>query len=232
MYRRLSLLGAFGFIAAYLLYDNLWLSIAGSLVFALYGIINKHEYIKAAKRRIRACFLDFLICLEPLLKTCGTFSGAFTEAVADYGRFHGKDDISRILGSAANEFMINKPTGEILWRLASKLDIDDARLFAGSMAICESTGGDAVEIIERTTELLVGNTRLICDINTSLSGKLFEQKVITAMPFILLGMFRAVSSSYLEPLYTTAYGRIIMTAAGTLFLAQWSLGKKIADIRF
>ena len=231
MHKRIFVLSILGFAAAYLLYDKLWVSIIGSVIFALYGILDRRDYIKSLKRKTRDNFLDFLMCLEPLLKTSGTFSGAFTEAVADYIKFHGNNDISRILVAATTEFRLNKPTGEILGKIAGRLDIEDARMFAGSMAICELTGGNAVEITEKTTELIIGKTRILCDINTSLSGRIFEQKIITAMPFILLGIFRMASGTYLETLYTTDQGRMIMTAAGLMFITQWFIGKKIADIR-
>ncbi len=231
MVKRIGINGTIGFIAAYLLYKNIYVSIFAMLVFVLYGVLEKKDFIKNRKERTRAKFLDFLMCLEPLLKTHGTFCGAFSEAVIDYKRFHGKDELSIYLDSAANDFKMNMPTVEILGKMADKLDIEDAYIFAGSMVVCESTGGKAVEITEKTTEILVGKTRLLCEINTLLSGKVFEQKIITAMPFAMLCILSVSARSYLAPMYTTAAGRIVMTAAGVLFLFQWYIGRKITDIK-
>lgn len=214
----------------YMLYKSIWVSAGGMIAFALYGFLNKRELEKIRDKRIQSRFMDFLLCLEPLLKTSGTFSGAFSEAVLDYKRFHGSDEVSKHLDAAVNDFRMNSGTAEVLGTLAEKLGIEDAGAFAGSMAVCESTGGNAVEVTARTTELLVGRIRIMCDISTVLSGKIFEQKIITLMPFFLLGLLAAAAGSYLEPLYTTGAGRIIMTSAGGLFLIQWLIGKKISDI--
>lgn len=230
MIKRMIVSGICGMCIFYMLYKNIWISLCGMIVFALYGGLNKRNFEKTRKRRIQMRFMDFLLCLEPLLKTSGTFSGAFCEAVLDYKRFHGNDEVSKYLEKAVNEFRMNSSTSEVLGELAEKLNIEDARAFAGSMDVCESTGGNAVEVTTRTTELLVGRIRILCDINTVLSGKIFEQKVITMMPFILLGLLAAAAGSYLEPLYASAAGRVVMTAAGFLFLAQWIIGKKISDI--
>ena len=230
MIKKIVFSGICGFCMLYMLYKNIWISSGGMIAFALFGVLNKREFEKERLKRIQARFMDFLLCLEPLLKTSGTFSGAFSEAVLDYKRFHGNDEVSKCLENAVNDFRMNSGTSEVLGALAEKLNIEDARAFAGSMAVCESTGGNAVEVTGRTTELLVGRIRILCDINTVLSGKIFEQKIITLMPFLLLGILASAAGSYLEPLYTSGTGRIVMTAAGLLFLTQWLIGKKISDI--
>jgi len=231
MIKRVGVMGAIGFITAYLLFRNIWISMCGMLVFVVYGVLDKRDYIKNRNEKMQSRFLDFLMCLEPLLKTQGTFYGAFSEAAADYRRFHGKDDVSIFIDSAVNEFRLNMPTAEILGKMAERLNIEDARIFAGSMAVCESTGGNAVEVTGKTTELLVGKARILCDINTLLSGKALERKIITIMPFVLLAVLSVSSGSYLEPLYSTAAGRIIMIAAGALFILQWFVGRKFMDVK-
>lgn len=231
MYKKTCVNGILGFFTTYLLYKSLWVSLAGMIIFILYGLIDKKSIEEDRVKKIQAAFLDYLMCLEPLLKTSGTFCKAFSEAVSDYKRFHGTDELSVYLDAAVNDFMMNSSTSEILKRMADKLDIEDAYSFAQSMSVCEITGGNAVEITEKTTELLVGKIRILCEINTVLSGKVLEQKIITMMPFILLGLFTISAKSYLEPLYSTSEGKIVMSIAGVLFLTQWLVGKRITSIK-
>ncbi len=231
MVKRICMTGILGFCSVYLLYKNVWISMVGMLIFVLYGVMNKKGLEEDRNKRIQAKFLDFLMCLEPLLKNSGTFCMAFSEAVSDYKRFHGGDELSFYLDAAVNDFMINISTSDVLIGMAKKMQLEDAYAFAKSMTICELTGGNAVEVTERTTELLVEKIRILCDINTNLSGKVFEQKIITIMPFMLLGLFAVTAKSYLEPLYNTFEGKIVMTIAGVLFLGQWFIGEKITSIK-
>lgn len=231
MLKRASVLGIIGFASTYLLYRNIWVSAGGAFAFILYAVLDRKHHLKYREEKIQACFLDFLMCIEPLLKTYGTFSQSFSEAAKDYKRFHGNDYLSICLDSAVNEFKLNLPTAQILEKIATRLDIEDARIFAGSMAVCESTGGNAVEITASTTELLVGRTRVVCDVKTMISGKVLEQKIITVMPFMLLGVLSVSSGSYLEPLYSTLEGRLIMSVAAFLFILQWFIGKRLTDIK-
>jgi len=230
MAKRIILAGLLGAAAIYMLYKNIWASLIGSAVFIAYVIWDRKSIKENKNKKLQTRFLDFLMCLEPLLKTSGTFFQAFREAALDYRRFHGKDYISACLDAAVNDFRMNIPTSEALGKMAEKLDFEDARAFADSMTVCETTGGNPVEITGRTTELLVAKIRIVNDINTVLSGKIFECRIITLMPFVLLGLFSLVSDSYLEPLYSSMIGRVIMTVAGALFLLQWLLGKKLVNI--
>lgn len=230
MIKKLCILGPAGFAATYMFYRSIWISFMGMAVFIIYGLLDKKNVKINRDRKMKTRFLDFLMCLEPLLKTSGTFSHAFTEAVTDYKRFHGKDEMCFYLDSAVNDFRINKLTSDVLESMAEKMDLEDARTFSGSMAVCEATGGNAVEVTSRTTELLVAKMRILCDIDTVLSGKVFEQKIITLMPFALIGLFTASAESYLEPLFSTIPGRIVMSAAGLLFLIQWFIGRKLMYI--
>lgn len=231
MIRRMGLYAAAGIISAYLLYRNIWVSAAAMVIFSGYAFLSRKNSKTEVIRKVRERFLDFLMCLEPLLKSSETFSRAFTEAAADYRRFHGKDKLSKYLAAASNDFHLNKPTHEILISLAEKTEIEEARTFAQSISICESTGGNAVEITGRTTGLLIWKMRILCDINTMLSGRKFEQKVITVMPFLLLTLFFFTQESYLEPLYSCPEGRMVMSVAAALFLGQWIIGRRLMEIR-
>ena len=231
MFKKICIIGIFGFFSVYMLYKNIWLSMVGMIIFIIYGVMDKRSRKEERSKKIQAKFLDFLMCLEPLLKTSGTFCMAFSEAVSDYKRFHGADELSLYLDAAVKDFMINISTSDVLIGMAKKLNLEDAYSFAGSMVVCELTGGNAVEVTERTTELLVGKIRIMGDINTILTGKVFEQKIITLMPFALLGLFSVSAKSYLEPLYNSAVGKTVMTIAGALFLIQWFIGEKITSIK-
>ncbi len=217
-------------IAIYFLFKNIPICLIGGVVFSLISLLDKKERKKSRTLTMQVCFFDFMICLEPLLRAAGTFPSAFKEAVLDYMRFHGEDEFSKYIRSAVNEFKINRPTTKVLLDLAQKIDIEDAHIFASSMAICEETGGNAIDVTQSTVDILVGKMKVQSDIQTGLSGRIFEQKVITMMPFLLLGLFSIVADAYLEPLYTSVAGRVVMAFAGAIFLLQWLIGKKIINI--
>lgn len=223
--------GGIGFASVYLMYRSIAVSVIGAVVFTAFSLMDKKTIKTERDIIITNRFLDFLICLEPLLKSSHTFSHSFTEAVSDYVKIHGKDLIYVLLQNAAREFGMNSSTSVVLKKMAVGMDIEDAYLFAGSISACEETGGNIVEVTKKTSDLLSGKIYIKRDINVIVSGKKFEQKIISAMPFLLLLIFSLSSHSYLEPMYETTAGRLAMSAAGFLFLAEWYLSKKITEIR-
>ena len=223
--------GIIGFAAGYVMYKSIIMSFTGMALFVLFSFLNRQESVKLKKQLMTERFLVFLTYLEPLLMTSGTFSRFFTEAVSDYRQIHGKDELYAILYSAVNGFRLNLSTSTVLADMAVRLNVEDAYLFAGSVSICESAGGNLIAVTRKTADLLGGKIKIIREINIILSGKRMEQKIITIMPLFLIGLLSIVSESYLAPIYETTAGRVVMSAAGLLFLAEWVLCKKITGIK-
>ncbi|MFO7611116.1 MAG: hypothetical protein R6W99_01325 [Clostridia bacterium] len=230
MLRKHLLRGAAGFSSLYVLYKNIPAAMVGAVVFILFGILDKKENKKARDADLTDRFLDFLICLEPVLNSSAAFPGLFAEAVADYKGIHGGDSMCRYLEDAVKGFRMNYITSDVLYEMARNIDIEDAQLFAASISVCERNGGNLVEITRRTTGILSGKIHIKRNIEVIISGRKFEQKVITAMPIALVMVFSMTAGSYLAPLYSSFAGRIAMSTAGLMFLAQWYFCRKVADI--
>ncbi|MBN2558528.1 MAG: hypothetical protein JXB33_07235 [Clostridia bacterium] len=230
MLRKHLIRGAVGFSSLYVLYKSIPVSMAGAVVFVLFGILDKKEHKKARDADLTDRFLDFLICLEPVLNSSGAFPGLFAEAAADYRGIHGGDSMCKYLEDAVKGFRMNNATSDVLYEMACGIDIEDAHMFAASISACERNGGNLVEITRRTTGILSGKIHIKRNIEVMISGRRFEQKVITAMPIALVMVFSVTAGSYLAPLYSSFAGRLAMSAAGLMFLAQWYFCKRIAEI--
>jgi tight adherence protein B len=54
--------------------------------------------------------------------------------------------------------------------------------------------------------------------------------IVSIMPAVILVLLTAGAESYMEPLYETVAGRLVMTAAGAIFGLSWYTGKKITSL--
>ncbi|MBN7772678.1 type II secretion system F family protein [Clostridium aminobutyricum] len=109
-------------------------------------------------------------------------------------------------GSRANE-------DQLLKDFAYRSGIEEIINFADVYAICRTTGGDVGQVVLKASEILMDKMSIEKDMRTLTSQKKFEAKIITLMPFILIIFLNLVSPDYLESMYQTLAGRIIMTAA-------------------
>jgi tight adherence protein B len=212
------------------MYGCVPVSFAIGAVFLLIPALNSKVGGRAAKKETAEAFLDFLICLMPVLEASRTFPDAFKKAVLDYERIHGKNHFHGIAASTSMKFDINISSRDAMREFAAKADIEDAYIFAQSIAVCEETGGDIKRVTGRTIRILTGKMRTEQKIGVLFAGKIVERKIVTAAPFILMVVLRLTGESYLEPLYSTTMGRVVMTFAGILLAAEWYLGGKVMEI--
>jgi len=70
------------------------------------------------------------------------------------------------------------------------------------------------------------------DIKVFISQKSFEGKIIAALPLIILMFLRLVSPEYLEPLYQTQSGNILMMMAIICMIIAYKYSEKLTDTSF
>ena len=126
----------------------------------------------------------------------------------------------------------NKESDKVLLRdLAVRSGSEDISDFVQVYITCRNMGGNLEKIIGHTTEILTDKMNIDRVIRTITSQKKVEGRLISAMPLIMLLMLNIFSFSYIEPLYTTLLGRILMTGALAASVYGVYLMEKIADIR-
>ena len=91
-------------------------------------------------------------------------------------------------------------------------------------------GGDLAKIIEHATNVITDKMTIEREIRVITNQKKMEGRLISLMPFVMLLAMNFLSYSYVEPLYTTIAGRIIMTAALVTIGAGIYLMEKLSSV--
>ena len=68
------------------------------------------------------------------------------------------------------------------------------------------------------------------EINGIISGKKYEQNIMMIVPPVILLYLRFAAYSFIDVLYTTLSGRMVMTVCLIFYIAAFVLGNKICDI--
>jgi tight adherence protein B len=135
-------------------------------------------------------------------------------------------EIDAILRKAS----MNESIESALADLASRSGIEDIESFCDVMSICRKTGGNLVEIVKNTTNILGDKLEIKGEIDILLAQRRFEKKVLNVMPIALILVLSAAAGEYIEPVFTTMIGRAVMSAAIALILLSWAVSAKIMDI--
>lgn len=219
---------------SYLFYDSLIFSLIVSAGGLIYPRFKKKSLAEKRKNELNLQFKEAIASLASSLAAGQSIENAFKEVLKDLKLLY-PDEETYII----KEFdLITRriANGEIVERamddFANRSDIEDIRNFADVFITCKRTGGDLVEIIKRTADIIADKVEIQQDIRVLVSQKKFESKIMAVAPIGMLLFLRTSSPDYVEPLYGFGTpGPIIMTVALTCVVLSLLIGQKLMNIK-
>ena len=99
-----------------------------------------------------------------------------------------------------------------LWNnLAKRSDIEDIRDFASVFSACRDAGGNLVAAVDRASNLIIDKINIENEMRLMFSQKKMEGHMMGLMPIVMILFLRLSSPSYLDVMYESLVGRILMT---------------------
>ncbi len=232
--KKLFYLAGYGciFLVAYLFYHSIILSAAcGCLVRFLQPYVEKH----LAEKRMNLLtvqFKDLLYSLSASVAAGRQMGEALVEAEENLSiMYESGEPIMKELRYIRINLVENKESDKVLLKdLAARSRNEDINNFVQVYATCRSMGGDLEKIIGHTSEILTDKMAIEREIKVITAQKKMEGRIISLMPLVMLLMMNLLSYSYIEPLYQTAGGRIIMTGALAGVAYGMYLMEKLSEI--
>ncbi len=97
--------------------------------------------------------------------------------------------------------------------LSQRVPLEDIRDFVDVYIFCKKTGGNVGKVISSSSQIITEKITIEREIIALMSQKKFEGQIIIGMPIVTILFLNIFSPDYLELLYTTIQGRLIMTAS-------------------
>jgi len=211
-YYSISLSAAFA--VSYVFYDNIVFSILLSLI--LTCILKKHymTYLKNKRREfLKNQFIELLQSLSASISAGRQMGEALAEGLSVMKSSYSSDSPLVI----ELEFMVKsikesrEEEEQLLKNFAKRVKVTDISSFVEVYAICRETGGDMEKAIVKTSQIIMEKLSIEKEMKVLSAQKKFEGKLISIMPILVIIFLRVTSPSYLEPLYSTLAGKIIMS---------------------
>lgn len=198
----------------------------------LYAPRMLRNYLKKRRREtLKLYFKQTLFSLSSSLSAGRSVENAFREAVDDLRMLDpdGGGDMIAELNIICARMEIGQPVEEALLDFAGRADIEDIGRFADVFAVCKRTGGDLVEIVRRTSNVITEKMDIQQEIAVSVAQKRFEAKALLASPLAMILFMSLTAGDYMDPMYSGA-GRVISTAALAALAGCYYWISKIMDI--
>lgn len=220
------------FIVGQIFYGSIGFSaICGLSVFLF--LDQYKSYLNTKKIRVmRNQFGDLLYSLSASVATGRQLSSALKEAHTNLSYVYKSNTPLMIeLKYLTRSIAENRNSEEMLLsEFAKRSGVEDIRNFVNVYLSCRETGGDMNQVIANASEILMQKMSIEREIRVMTSQKKFEGKIISAMPVLIIMFLNLASPGYLENLYCTISGRLVMTVALIGILTAYKLTEKITNI--
>ncbi|MNN51498.1 hypothetical protein D3C81_1661350 [compost metagenome] len=123
-----------------------------------------------------------------------------------------------------------QPVEEALLDFSRRAALEDIDNFADVFTTCKRSGGDLVEVVRRTSNLIGEKLEISQEIGVMIAQKRFEAKAMLAAPILFLLFMQMTSPDYMLPLHQ-GVGLLISGLALLLYAVCAWLMLKIIDIR-
>lgn len=223
----------FLFAVGIVFFSNFFLGLILASASVYYPKYKVRELIKKQKHELNLQFRDALYSLSTALNAGVSLENCFRAALKDLRVIYHEDDtyILKELLLICRRLEINESIEACLKDLAERSGLEDIHNFAETITICKRCGGSLVEVIKNTSNIIRDKIDICNEIELSLTKQKYEHKVLNVMPMIFIGLMKFGGSGYMDPLYSSVKGYLIMTAALMIIAGSWVISRKILDIR-
>jgi len=221
------------YIVAFIFYQNFYISMAVSFASLLYPRIRNKEIIEKRKKELNLQFKDMLYSLSSSLSAGKSVESSFKEVLKDLSIIYPDTNafIIREVEYIVRKIEMNETIESALQDFAERSHLEDVENFVNVFKTSKRAGGNIVEIIKNTSNIISDKIEVKEEIDTLLSSRKFEQKVLTLMPVFLILFLSTSSKDYMYPIFNTIAGRLVMTVALILIVIAYFISKKIMNIK-
>ena len=192
---------------------------------------RRTELNRQRSRKILSEFTTGMQMVNASLQAGYAMENAFREATAELRKIYPEDSfIMTEFRYILTQLGLNVPVESLLMDLGRRTHIEDIIHLAEVFQTAKRTGGDMIGIIRGAVTSIQAKAETREEIETNLSGKVSEQKIMSAAPLAIIAYTSLTSPGFLDVCYNSTLGILIMTGALAVYAAAYLWGKKIMQI--
>lgn len=159
-----------------------------------------------------------------------SLENAFAETLSEMRTLYGSEHrIVRALETLMQKLRRRVPLEEAMEEFAEDTGLKEAHQLARVLTIGRQMGGNMEAALKRTADTISGKIEVQEEIRTMLTRLRLEMNLMRVLPVLLL-LYMCATSDFLDPLFTTLAGRMVLFAGAAVYLTAWYLAGKIVKI--
>lgn len=218
-------------VAAYIFYENILMAFILSPYVYLHYKQRKKERAKKDNNEFCRKFRDGIMSVSFALNVGYSIENAFIQAVEELELIYGRDsDITIKFRYIVVRLGQNENIEDIFMDFAEESKVEDIIYFAEIFRYAKRSGGDLISIIRNTTQIIQQKEEVLSEIDTIISGKRMEQRVMSIIPAAIVVYLKFTAAEFIQPLYGNMYGAVIMTVCLIVYVIADMWAKRIVNI--
>ena len=224
---------AFAATVAFIFYSDFRFVLAAVPLGLLAIPLRKQQRVQRRRERFILQFKDMLYYLSVSLSAGKSLETSLSDAAVALVSQYGSEDTELLaeLDAMNSRIRLREPVERVLAELAEKTGMEDVRSFSDVVAVCRRSGGNLVEVMQHSVRILREKMEISREMETTWAAKRLEQRILCVSPVFLVLLIRLGSGDFMEPMYNTATGRVIMTVALMLVAVGFTIGERIMKVR-
>jgi len=220
------------YITGLIFYRSYIISIFVTPLAILYPRLRTKEIIKKRKNELNLQFKEALYALSSSLSAGKSIEMALRDSLSDIEILYPGSDtyITQEFQYIIRRLEMNETVEEAFSDFARRAHLEDVNNFVDVFVTCKRTGGNIIEIIKNTSNVIADKIHIKNDIATMLAEKKLEQKLLNVIPVALILVLSLNAKDYMQPVFETIFGRVMMTISIVLLGVAYLISKKIMDI--
>ncbi len=137
------------------------------------------------------------------------------------------EELARIV----NETRLGRDLIEGMKDTAERMESADFMWVTEAVAIQRESGGRLSEILDRVTETIAERNELRQKIQALAAEGKMSGYVLMALPIAVGAGYSVMNPAYMEPLYTTVTGKLILAASAVLYVLGYFWMSKVTKVK-
>jgi tight adherence protein B len=199
-----------------------------ALPFALAGLLPFLQVTRRARARMQEFERQFPEALE-LLTRAMRAGHSLSFGLQMIGE-EMADPIGTEFGQVAEEVKLGQDVRQALANLAYRVDASDLPFFITAIVIQSTTGGNLAEILDKLGYVIRERFKLYGKVRALTAIGRMSANLLALWPVVMVGALYLVSPGYVEPLWTTPTGPLLVLVSGVLVTIGYVVCRRMAQI--
>lgn len=215
-------------IINYCFYQSFWMFLPLLLIGTGFYQLEYRDRFYRKMGQVRQQFKEMLILTVTGQKAGYSVENAFLKSYEDLAALYGiHSSICKMLTEVKIGLENHLSVSELWSRIGEECAIEEITDFSEVFSIAKNSGGNMTEIMDRTAATIESRAETEKEIETLISAKRLEHKIMNIMPFALMLYINITSPGYFNGLYHSIQGMAVMTFCLCVYLAAYFIGMKI-----